>query len=266
MVSTLTEDNELLDLFTRYNNDLWPVHVLAYALAVAAVALVFVGSRVWADRLISGALAVLWVWLGVVFQGLYATDIDQTLGLVYAALFVLEAYLLFRHGVLSRRLAFRPRNGLVGVFAWLALGYAVVVYPVIGAVLGHGWPESPLLGMAPCPTTIATFGLLLLAMPAVPKSLFVVPFLWAVLAPPAAMGGGVYEDAGLLLAGVVTFAALALSGRCRSATAEVPRGARAAHGSRIDRGTGKSDVAASSSTTVARHGAGAASTKVGIKP
>jgi hypothetical protein len=32
MVSTLTEDNLLLDLFTRYNNDLWPLHVLAYAM------------------------------------------------------------------------------------------------------------------------------------------------------------------------------------------------------------------------------------------
>jgi hypothetical protein len=203
VISATSGDNELLDLFTRYNHDLWPVHLVAYALGVAAVGLLFARTRPRADRATAAILAALWLWLGIVFQGLYATDISQTLGLAYAALFVVEAYLIFRHGVSDRKLAFVRRNGLAGWVGWTALGYAMIVYPVLGALLGHGWPESPLLGMAPCPTTIMTFGLFLLAVPPLPHRLLTIPLVWAILAPPAAMGRGVYEDLGLLVVGVL---------------------------------------------------------------
>jgi hypothetical protein len=118
--------------------------VLAYGAGVVAVALLFVHSRPAADRLIAGLLTALWLWLGIVFQGMYATDVDQTLGLVYSAVFVLQAYLFLRHRVMRRRLVFAPTNGIAGWVGWVALGYAIVAYPVIGT-LGHGWPESPLL-------------------------------------------------------------------------------------------------------------------------
>jgi len=204
MAMAVTVDNELLELFTRYNEDLWPLHVVAYTAGVAAVALLFARRRDRADRVIAGLLAGLWLWLGLVFQALYATDVDVVLGTAYAVMFVLQACLLFRHGVLRGELVFRRGSGITGAVGWAALAYAVVAYPLIGAVLGHGWPEAPLLGMAPCPTTILTLGLLLLAAPPLPRRLLVVPFAWAVLAPPAAMARGVYEDAGLLIAGILT--------------------------------------------------------------
>jgi hypothetical protein len=200
------EANELLDLFSRYNQDLWPIHVAAYGAGVAAVALVFVRRRL--DRAIAALLAGLWLWLGLVFQASYATDISVTLGAIYAVLFVLEAALLVWDGVVRRELRFGTGGGAAGVTGWTAIGYAVVIYPILGAFLGHGWPEAPLLGMAPCPTTIATFGLFLLAAPHVRRRLLVVPLVWALLAPPAAMGRGVYEDLGLLIAGLAAAAIL----------------------------------------------------------
>lgn len=142
----------------------------------------------------------------------YATDVDLVLGLVYAALFAVQAYLLFRAAP-QRDLRFRVRNGAGGIISWVAIGYAVVVYPLLGAALGHGWPESPLHGMAPCPTTILRFGLLLLATPPIPHRLLVVPLVWALLAPPAAMDRGVYEDLGLLVVGVTATALILLRDR-----------------------------------------------------
>ena len=41
MTRAASGGNELLELFTRYNEDLWPLHGVAYAVAVVAVALVF---------------------------------------------------------------------------------------------------------------------------------------------------------------------------------------------------------------------------------
>lgn len=60
--------NELLELFTRYNQDWWPAHLLSYALGVSAVALVFARQRGRADRWITGVLAAWWLWLAAVFQ------------------------------------------------------------------------------------------------------------------------------------------------------------------------------------------------------
>lgn len=119
------------------------------------------------------------VWLGMVFQGMYATDVSTGLGVAYAVMFVVQAFLFSSYGVTRRELSFRPDGGIAGALGWTALAYAGVVYPVLGVAFGHGWPESPLLGMAPCPTTIATFGLLLLAAPPFQRRLLVVPF-----APP----------------------------------------------------------------------------------
>jgi hypothetical protein len=207
--------NELLELFTRYNQDLWPVHIGTYSLGLVAIGALFVRRRGAADHAITGILAILWLWLGAVFQAMYATDVDRTLGLVYAALFVAQAALLLGAGVVGRELAFQPRNGWSGVLGWTALAYAAVVYPAVGWALGHGWPEAPLLGMAPCPTTIATFGFLLLARPPVPRRLLAVPLIWALLAPPAAMARGVYEDAGLLLVGVLAVTVIVVRDRGR---------------------------------------------------
>jgi hypothetical protein len=86
--------------------------------------------------------------------------------------------------------------------------YAMIIYPILGTLLGHGYPRSPSFGVAPCPTTIFTFGLLLLTSARVPKSLLVIPFLWSLLGFTAAFLLGVPEDIGLLVAGFLGVALL----------------------------------------------------------
>jgi hypothetical protein len=99
MLTVQGGDNELLDLFTRYNHDLWPAHVVAYAIAVTCIVLVFPTRRLQADRAIRTLWVSLWAWLAMVFRGLYAIDVDTVLGLAYAALFLTQALLLmtYRH-------------------------------------------------------------------------------------------------------------------------------------------------------------------------
>ena len=58
------------------------------------------------------------------------------------------------------------------------------------------------LGLVPCPTTIFTFGLLLLINKKYPKYYLIVPFIVAV-AGLLAIYKGIYEDIGLFLAGLV---------------------------------------------------------------
>jgi hypothetical protein len=88
------------------------------------------------------------------------------------------------------------------------IAYALAIYPLVGMLLGHGYPKAPLFGVAPCPTAIFTCGLLLWTGARVPKYLLVVPLLWAALASPAAIGQGVIEDAMLPVAALLATALL----------------------------------------------------------
>lgn len=197
--------DELRNLFADHTPDVWPVHLLAVVLALVAIVLVVRRPGIVADRVVTVLLASLWVWLALVFFGRQAAQLDPLLSAAYGALFLVQAGLFVRAGIVRRELRFRAADGLVGRIGWAALAYALVVYPVLGIILGHGFPEAPLFGIAPCPTVIATFGLLLLAAPPLPKRLLIIPTIWAVLAPLAAVGHGYPEDIGLVVVAVVAW-------------------------------------------------------------
>ena len=90
----------------------------------------------------------------------------------------------------------------------IAVAYAMVIYPLLGWAFGHVYPAAPVFGVAPCPTTIFTFGVLLLARPAAPAWLFVIPVIWSVIGGSAALLLGVREDFGLIAAGLAAILVL----------------------------------------------------------
>ena len=66
------------------------------------------------------------------------------------------------------------------------------------------WAELPAFGVTPCPVTIFTFGVLLLATRRVPVVLLVVPLLWSLIGGSAAFLLDIPQDWLLLVSGVVT--------------------------------------------------------------
>lgn len=208
----------LLELFSRYNQDLWPAHVAAYLLAIPVVwALARPAASLRPpvrSRLPALVLGILLTWLGVVFQGFYATDISRPLGIAYAVLFVAGGLAMIAAGVRGHLLVDTsppPFSRFVGL---AAVGYALLVYPILGYAFGHGWPESPLFGMAPCPTVIALFGVLVLSHPRA-RHLLVLPVAWTLLATLPAVERGVWEDIGMVVFGVLALVATRLESRTR---------------------------------------------------
>jgi len=130
----------------------------------------------------------------------------------FGALFLLQSGLFVWVATRRPDIAFRLGTSLRAFVGSLFLLYALLAYPVLGAILGHGYPLSPSFGLTPCPTVIFTFGLLLWAEGSVPASLLVIPFLWALVGFNAALRLGVPEDAGLLVASLAGVPLL-LSGR-----------------------------------------------------
>ena len=191
-------------LFAQYNGAIWPAQIIAYVLGLGAVVLAcrpLAGS----DRIVAGLLAAAWMWSGAVYHLLYFASINFSAP-VLGAVFVLEGLLLAWTGVLRGRLAFRFQPDPAG---WAGLGlavFAMVGYPVMGWLAGHGWPRAAVFGVAPAPVTIFTLGLLLLAERRTPVHLVAIPVLWTLVGGAAAWFLGIPEDLVLPLAGFLTLA------------------------------------------------------------
>lgn len=189
-----------LALFETYNLAIWPAQLAAYGLGVLAVVLVF-WPRGWTTRAIGAVLALFWLWMGVVYHGLYFTPINF-LAPLFAALFVIQGLLLVWRLVVRGGIAFRFQRDAIGYTAYGLMMFALIVYPLLSVAAEHAWPRMPVFGVAPCPTTIFTLGLLLLAQPKVPFLLMIVPLLWSLVGASSALLLAMPEDLSLPLAGV----------------------------------------------------------------
>ena len=65
-----------------------------------------------------------------------------------------------------------------------------------------------MFGIAPCPVTVFTFGLLLLTTEWVPRRLLVIPVVWSVIGGSAAFLLAIPQDWPLLVSGVTVLALL----------------------------------------------------------
>ena len=196
---------EFVELFAAYNAATWPLAGLTAALgALVVVLLVFRPER--SGRTISASLAFFWLLTGAGYHLLFFTSINDAAWL-FGMFFLLASFVFLLEGVIRRRIHF---GRVCGLRAWMAAGlagYALVIYPLLGLLLTHPYPYTPLFGTAPCPTTIFTLAVLLLARHPRPWLLAAVPLGWALIGGSAAILLEVPADLGLFAAGLAWLAA-----------------------------------------------------------
>lgn len=186
-------DAQFLDVFRRYNQAVEPAQWLLILLA-----LVIVGAALRdttrARRVAVALLGMLWLWTAVAYHLAFFVTLGAG-GYLFGALFALQALLFFRLAAAPGSLVPVARSGARRAVALLLVLYALVGYPLAAMASGHRFPASPTFG-TPCPTTIFTFGILLLAAP-VPRTALVIPALWSVIGSTAVPAFGMWEDVGL---------------------------------------------------------------------
>jgi len=197
---------QFLAVFVAYNKAVWPAQVLVYLLGLLMVILIMWPSK-QRSRAVAAGLAAMWLWTGVAYHGIYFSTISAA-ALGFAVLFVIQGLLFIEAGVVRGRLAFGSCQGGTGWLGWALVAYAGIVYPLLGQLLGHGYPAIPMFGIAPCPLTLFTFGLFLLTTAPVPRRLLVIPAIWSLIGGQAAFRLGVPQDWPLIVSGVTVLVLL----------------------------------------------------------
>ena len=192
---------QFLDLFVSYNAAIWPVQIIAYGLGFVALAALRL-RHPKREQTILAVLASLWAWNAIAYQLAFFTRINPA-AFGFAALFALQALVLAICTIRTPDLRFEIEGNWRSFAAMALIAYAMLLYEALALWAGHGLMQGPIFGVAPCPTTIFTAGILLLGHGSMLKWLSIIPVLWAVVGTSAAVLLGITEDLGLGVAGVI---------------------------------------------------------------
>jgi hypothetical protein len=194
--------DDFLDVFRRYNEAVWPAQWILVILALVAVWSAFGARRLTSAPAV--ILAVLWLWVGVVYHLAFFRVINPA-AVAFGALFIVQAGVFAWLALRKPAIRFTARRDAAGMLGGLMVVFALIIYPSLGWLAGHRYPAAPTFGL-PCPTTVFTFGLLLWALPALPRRVLIIPVLWSVVATAAAFQLGMVEDISLPIAAMAASA------------------------------------------------------------
>jgi Family of unknown function (DUF6064) len=190
----------LFSSFEQYNRALWPLPVVAPALALALVLLSLWPVR-HGDKTIGALLALAWLWVGLGYFILRFAAFDFVAP-AYGTLFVLQGLLLLWTAMVRNKLALRFTGDL---FGWCGLALtlaAMLAWPLADGLLSRGWRSLRVVGLAPGPTAILTLGMLLLSAGRTPLHLAIIPLLWTLIAGATAWLLSIPQDLALPVVGI----------------------------------------------------------------
>lgn len=219
--------DQFLEMFTIYNAAIWPAQLVSYVLGLLAVGALW-WDRQRGTRVILIVLAVFWAFNGMAYHLSFFSRINPP-AIVFGLLFLLQAALFAVVALTSGHIQFRLRADGTSTVGLALIAYALLVYEALGYFAGHGLMNGPLFGVAPCPTTIFTIGMLMLAEGKMVPWLSIIPIAWSIIGASAAVLLGVPEDLGLVVAGLVLALQLTQRGSAASRQLDmglVPKGAR----------------------------------------
>lgn len=195
-----------LRLLGRYNVDMWPLQIVFAILGLSLIGLVR-SSNINSDRIVAGLLAVIWLWVAYAFHiERYATI--QIAANYFAAMFIIQAILLFLIGVVGARIQFSLGGGLINRIGLGLVILGVLFYPLVEWGTGRPWDQVEMFALMPDPTVVATLGFLLLIVQRPHWLLLVIPILWTVISGALSWEMGTYVS---LLAPAVALLSVVLS-------------------------------------------------------
>lgn len=190
---------EFFSVFVNYNTSVFPLQLIFLVMGVIAIILLHPKKRL-ASYLISGFLGVLWLWIGIVYHINFFTTINNA-AYIFGGLSMVQG-VLFLIAIFRKKLQYSFENTTQKYMGYLFILFGLVIYPIISYFDRESFATTISLGL-PCPTTIFTFGFLMLTNNRFPKYLLIIPTLWVVIGTFAAVNFGVYQDYVMLIAAIM---------------------------------------------------------------
>lgn len=191
---------QFFGIFEKYNLAVFPAQILILIIGAACLLLIH-SSKPYKDKLIVGFLGLLWLWIGIVYHLSFFTEINKA-AYVFGGLFIIQGVLFLAYTFIGNRFTFTFNGCISHYIGYFFIIFGLIIYPVIGYLINKSAVHTISLGL-PCPSTIFTFGLLILAGSKMPRYLLIIPSLWAIVGSTAAIKFGVYQDIMLLLSALV---------------------------------------------------------------
>jgi len=196
MFSFSTE--EFLLVLESYNLAIWPLQIIVYVLIALVLFLLFKQTK-YSAKIVILVLSFLWLFNGIVFSLIYWSP-SHFFGYSFGALCIIQG-LLFLYSMKGSDITIGSPDKTYTSIGLLFVFYATIGYQILGYFLGHIYPQFFPVGLVPCPTTIFTFGIFLIINNKIPLQYYVIPLIISIGGFLAA-ANGIYEDIGLILAGI----------------------------------------------------------------
>ncbi|MEC7204228.1 MAG: DUF6064 family protein [Pseudomonadota bacterium] len=190
-----------LEVLAVYNQTVWPGQLTALFLSAFLLGLLLF-PRKGSNRVISGFLALGWLWTGLIFMDLHLIQLNWA-ARYFGIVFGIQGLLLIWSGLIKDRLRFHGDKSAASWAGLFLVVFALIIYP-LGALLAHGLASVQLAGLAPTPLTILTMGVLLLCRDRTPVHLLVIPVVWSGANGATAWNLGLWWDLSLPVAGLAT--------------------------------------------------------------
>lgn len=193
---------QFFEVIEKYNAAVFPLQIVIGILGILCLYLLYSKNKI-RNTFIGSFLGFLWIWIGIAYHLLFFTGINKA-AYLFGSLFILQGILFLLNTFSRNKLVFefewKPKD-YIGYFFIL---YGLVIYPVISYFVEGSIDKTIVLGL-PCPSTILTFGFLMLTTSKLPKYLLIIPSLWAIVGLGAALSLGIYQDLMMLVAAIAAF-------------------------------------------------------------
>lgn len=196
---------QFLEVFKNYNEAVFPMQFVIYLFSLIVIYYT-IKPNPKSNKIISTILSFLWLWMGIVYHIIYFTTINKAAWL-FGGIFIIQGILFLVFGVFQNKFSFNFKTDKYGITGFSLMIIALIIYPIVGYLFGHIYPSSPTFGL-PCPTTIFTFGILLLNTKKCPVTILIIPFIWSIIGVMAAFQFGIVEDIVLIVASLVAMSLL----------------------------------------------------------
>jgi hypothetical protein len=182
---------QFFEIIEKYNLAVFPTQLIVILLGILSVILLHL-KKESKNQLIGGFLGILWIWIGFAYHFAFFTEINKA-AFVFGGLFVLEGIFILFETFFRKKLEFEFKGKLMDYVAYFFLIFGIVIYPILLFFLENSLETTITLGL-PCPSTILTFGFLMLTSSKLSKYLLIIPALWTIIGTGAAINFGVYPD------------------------------------------------------------------------